>query len=470
MAKFKRQPLALEKTAKAFGWREATLLESVKSIFKIPELRNKVLFTLGILAIYRLGGQVPIPGIDRVALTEFFAGAGNSLFGLYDMFVGGAFTRATVFALGIMPYISASIIFQLMGAVVPALQKLQKEGEAGRKKIMQYTRYATLVLAAAQSFGVSFFLESLQSPETGMSVVLYPGWGFRLLAVLTITAGTVLIMWLGEQIDSHGIGNGMSLLIFIGIIAALPFVVRMEYLDFLTNDKSILLELFVLILIVIVTGLVVLITQGTRKIPVQYAKRVVGRRVYGGQSTHIPLKVNTSGVMPIIFAQAIMFLPATLAGFAPGNEFMQNLAAAFSPSMTWQSLPYWSFYSTMIIFFAYFYTAIVFNPIDLADNMKRQGGFIPGVRPGKKTAEYIDHVLTRINLPGSVFLAAIAVAPFFVIGYLGVNPGLEQVFGGTGLLIMVGVALDTLQQVESHLLMRHYDGFMKKGRIKGRRG
>ncbi|MGA1196959.1 MAG: preprotein translocase subunit SecY, partial [Candidatus Latescibacterota bacterium] len=265
-------------------------------------------------------------------------------------------------------------------------------------------------------------------------------------------------------------GNGMSLIIFIGIIAALPYVVRMEYLDFVTNDKSILLELLVVILIVIVTGLVVLITQGSRKIPVQYAKRVVGRRVYGGQSTHIPLKVNTSGVMPIIFAQAIMFLPATLAGFAPGNEFMQNLAASFSPSMTWQSFPYWSIYSILVIFFAYFYTAIVFNPIDLADNMKRQGGFIPGVRPGKKTAEYIDHVLTRINLPGSVFLAAIAVAPFFVINYLGVHPGLEQVFGGTGLLIMVGVALDTLQQVESHLLMRHYDGFMKKGRIKGRRG
>jgi preprotein translocase subunit SecY len=460
----------MEKTTKALGWREETLLESIKSIFKIPELRNKVLFTLGILAIYRLGGQIPIPGIDRVALTEFFAGAGNSLFGLYDMFVGGAFTRATVFALGIMPYISASIILQLMGAVVPTLQKLQKEGEAGRKKIMQFTRYGTVALAAAQSLGVSFFLESLQSPETGSHVVLYHGWGFRLLTVLTITAGTVFIMWLGEQIDSHGIGNGMSLIIFIGIIAALPYVVRMEYLDFVTNDKSILLELLVVILIVIVTGLVVLITQGSRKIPVQYAKRVVGRRVYGGQSTHIPLKVNTSGVMPIIFAQAIMFLPATLAGFAPGNEFMQNLAASFSPSMTWQSFPYWSIYSILVIFFAYFYTAIVFNPIDLADNMKRQGGFIPGVRPGKKTAEYIDHVLTRINLPGSVFLAAIAVAPFFVINYLGVHPGLEQVFGGTGLLIMVGVALDTLQQVESHLLMRHYDGFMKKGRIKGRRG
>ena len=445
------------------------MLDSVKSIFKIPELRNRVLFTLGILAIYRLGGQVPIPGIDRVALTEFFAGSANTIFGLYDMFVGGAFTKATVFALGIMPYISASIILQLMGAVVPALQKLQKEGEAGRKKIIQYTRYGTVALAAAQSFGVSFFLESLQSPQTGLSVVLYPGWGFRVLTVLTITAGTVFIMWLGEQIDGQGIGNGMSLLIFIGIIASLPYVIRMEYRDFITNDKSILLEVFVLVLIVAVTAVVVLITQGMRKIPVQYAKRVVGRRVYGGQSTHIPLRVNTSGVMPIIFAQAIMFLPSTLAGFMPNSEIMQNIAIAFSPSMTWQSMPYWVLYSLLVIFFAYFYTAIVFNPIDLADNMKRQGGFIPGVRPGKRTAEYIDRVLTRINLPGAIFLATIAVAPYFVINYLGVHPGLERAFGGTGLLIMVGVALDTLQQVESHLLMRHYDGFMKKGRLRGRR-
>ena len=445
------------------------LLESVKSVFKIPELRNKVLFTLGILAIYRLGGQIPIPGIDRVALGEFFAGTSQTIFGLYDMFVGGAFTRATVFALGIMPYISASIIFQLMGAVVPSLQKLQKEGEAGRKKIIQYTRYGTVALAAAQSLGVSFFLESLQSPDTGLSVVLYPGWGFRLLTVLTITAGTVFIMWLGEQIDAQGIGNGMSLLIFIGIIAALPFVVRQEYRDFVTNDKPILIEIAVLVIVVALTALVVLITQGTRKIPVQYAKRVVGRRVYGGQSTHIPLKINTSGVMPIIFAQAIMFLPATMAGFAPNNEFMQNFAAAFTPSMAWVSLPYWVIYSLLVIFFAYFYTAIVFNPIDLADNMKRQGGFIPGVRPGKRTSDFIDRVLTRINMPGSVFLAAIAVGPYFIINSMGVHPGLEQVFGGTGLLIMVGVALDTLQQIESHLLMRHYDGFMKKGRIRGRR-
>ena len=445
------------------------MLQSFKSAFKIPELRNRILFTLAILVIYRVGGQVPIPGIDRIALREFFSGADRTIFGLYDMFVGGAFTRATVFALGVMPYISASIIIQLLGAVIPFLQKLQKEGEEGRKKITQYTRYGTVALAAAQSFGVSFFMESLRSPQSGLSVVPDPGWGFRFLTVVTITAGTVFIMWLGEQIDARGIGNGMSMLIFIGIIARAPWAVGQEYQDFITNDKGILLEVFVLVVAVAVTALVVLITQGTRKIPVQYAKRVVGRRVYGGQSTHIPLKVNTSGVMPIIFAQAIMFLPSTLAGFFPQNEVMQELAVAFQPGTTFQSMPYWVLYSTMIIFFAYFYTAIVFNPIDLADNMKKHGGFIPGIRPGKRTSDFIDRILTRITLPGSVFLAGIAVFPFFIVSYFGVNPGLSDFFGGTGLLIIVGVALDTLQQVESHLLMRHYDGFMKKGRLRGRK-
>ena len=446
------------------------MLKSFQSAFRIPELRNKILFTLGILVVYRIGGQVPIPGIDRIALQEFFSGSDRTLFSMYDMFVGGAFTRATVFALGVMPYISASIIIQLMGAVIPFLQKLQKEGEEGRKKITQYTRYGTVGLAAAQSFGVAYFLESLRSPLSGASVVVDPGWGFTALTVLTITAGTVFIMWLGEQIDAGGIGNGMSMLIFIGIIARLPWAVGQEYGDFVTNDKSIFLEIFILAIIAGVTALTVMLTQGTRKIPVQYAKRVVGRRVYGGQTTHIPLKVNVSGVMPIIFAQAIMFLPSTLAGFFPDVELMQQLAVAFSPGGAAQSLPYWILYSLMIIFFAYFYTAIVFNPIDLADNMKRQGGFIPGVRPGKRTSDYIDRILTRITLPGSIFLAGIAVFPFFVVESLNVHPGLSDFFGGTGLLIIVGVALDTLQQVESHLLMRHYDGFMKKGRIRGRRG
>ena len=445
------------------------MLQSFQSAFRIPELRNRILFTLGILIVFRVGTYVTIPGIDPRALDEYFSSAATGVLGFYDMFAGGAFGRATVFALGIMPYISASIILQLMGAVIPFLQKLQKEGEEGRKKITQYTRYGTVALAAAQSFGVSLFMESLRSPITGMLVVPDPGLGFRLLTILTITAGTVFVMWLGEQIDDRGIGNGMSMLIFIGIIARAPAAVIQEYQDFLANNKPILLELFVVVIIVAVTALVVLITQGTRKIPVQYAKRVVGRRVYGGQSTHIPLKVNTSGVMPIIFAQAIMFLPSTLANFFPMNEWVQDMASRFSPATTLHALPYWILYSTMIIFFAYFYTAIVFNPVDLAANMKRQGGFIPGIRPGKRTSEFIDRILTRITLPGSIFLAAIAVFPFFVISWADVNPGLIDFFGGTGLLIIVGVALDTLQRVESHLLMRHYDGFMKKGRLKGRR-
>ena len=445
------------------------ILKSFQSAFKIPELRKQILFTLLVLSVYRLGGQIPIPGIDRIALREYFRGADLGPLGLYDMLVGGAFTRATVFSLGIMPYISASSILQLLGAVVPFLQKLQKEGEEGRKKITQYTRYGTVILAALQAFGVSFFLESIQVPPTMMSAVLDPGWGFRLLTVLTITAGTIFIMWLGEQIDARGIGNGMSMLIFIGIVARLPWAVGQEYQDFVTNDKGIMVELLVIVIICGLTALVVLITQGTRKIPVQYAKRVVGRRVYGGQSTHIPLKVNTSGVMPLIFAQAIMFLPSMAAGLVPNSEFMQEVAAGFSPTSSLQSLPYWTLYSLMIIFFSYFYTAIVFNPVDLADNMKRHGGFIPGIRPGKRTATFIDQILTRITLPGSIFLAGIAVFPFFVVDYLGVHPGLTDFFGGTGLLIIVGVALDTLQRVESHLLMRHYDGFMKKGRLRGRR-
>jgi len=445
------------------------VLQSFQSAFRIPELRNRILFTLGILVVFRIGTYVTIPGIDPRALDEYFSSAATGVLGFYDMFAGGAFGRATVFALGIMPYISASIILQLMGAVIPFLQKLQKEGEEGRKKITQYTRYGTVALAAAQAFGVSLFMESLRSPITGMLVVPDPGLGFRLLTILTITAGTVFVMWLGEQIDDRGIGNGMSMLIFIGIIARAPAAVIQEYQDFVANNKPILLELFVVVIIIAVTALVVLITQGTRKIPVQYAKRVVGRRVYGGQSTHIPLKVNTSGVMPIIFAQAIMFLPSTLANFFPMNEWVQDMASRFSPATTLHALPYWILYSTMIIFFAYFYTAIVFNPVDLADNMKRQGGFIPGIRPGRRTSDFIDRILTRITLPGSIFLAAIAVFPFFVISWADVNPGLIDFFGGTGLLIIVGVALDTLQRVESHLLMRHYDGFMKKGRLRGRR-
>ncbi len=444
------------------------MLQSFQNCFKIPELRRKILFTIGILIVYRIGGQITVPGIRDMVLQEFFAGAGNTLFGLYDMFVGGAFTRATVFALGIMPYISASIILQLMGAVVPFFQKLQREGEEGRKKINQYTRYGTVFLAAAQSLGVSYFLETIRGQSSGIEAVIDPGWGFRLLTMVTITTGTLFIMWLGEQITERGIGNGISLIIFVGIIAGLPYAVKSEWTHYLINrgfTKSLIEEIFLVVLMVAVVASVVLMTQGQRRIPVQYAKRVVGRRVYGGQTTHIPLRINAAGVIPIIFAQSIMFLPGTLTQFFSQNETMQILGAYFTTS----SMVYWVFYGLMIVFFTYFYTAIVMDPQQLADNMKRHGGFIPGVRPGKRTAEYIDGVMTRITLPGSMALAAVAIFPFFVINQFNVTPSYSQFFGGTGLLIIVGVALDTLQQVESQLTTRHYEGFMKKGRIQGRR-
>lgn len=444
------------------------MLQSFKNCFKIPELRRKILFTVGILIVYRIGGQITVPGIRDTVLQEFFSGSANTLFGLYDMFVGGAFTRATVFALGIMPYISASIILQLMGAVVPFFQKLQREGEEGRKKINQYTRYGTVFLAAAQSLGVSYFLETIRGQSTGIEAVIDPGWGFRLLTMVTITTGTLFIMWLGEQITERGIGNGISLIIFVGIISGLPYAVKSEWTNYLLNrgfNKSLIEEIFLVVLMVAVVAAVVLMTQGQRRIPVQYAKRVVGRRVYGGQTTHIPLRINAAGVIPIIFAQSIMFLPGTLTQFFSESEMMQILGVYFTTS----SMVYWVLYGLMIVFFTYFYTAIVMDPQQLADNMKRHGGFIPGVRPGKRTAEYIDGIMTRITLPGSMALAAVAIFPFFVIKQFNVTPSYSQFFGGTGLLIIVGVALDTLQQVESQLMTRHYEGFMKKGRIQGRR-
>ncbi|MCK5527931.1 MAG: preprotein translocase subunit SecY [Candidatus Latescibacteria bacterium] len=446
------------------------MLKSFQSIVKIPELRRKLLFTLAILAVYRIGGHVPTPGIDSQALAEYFASAQNTLFGLYDMFVGGAFQKATIFALGIMPYISASIIFQLLGSVIPYFQKLQKEGEEGRKKITQYTRYATVLLASMQSYGVSVFLENLTLPS-GVSVVPAPGWGFRLLTMITITSGTIFIMWLGEQITEHGIGNGISLIIFVGIISRLPTAILVEVKQLMAGNRQIIPEVLLFVVMVLVVAAVVFITQGQRKIPVQYAKRVVGRKVYGGQSTHIPLRVNTAGVIPIIFAQAIMFLPSTIATFFQESETIQNVAAYFS----YQSPIYWLFYGLIIVFFTYFYTAVIFNPVDLADNMKKYGGFIPGIRPGKRTSDHIDNILTRITLPGAIFLAFIAVMPAMVIRFsdaafgMSVSTDFSQFFGGTGMLIVVGVALDTLQQVESHLLMRHYDGFLKKGKLRGRR-
>lgn len=445
------------------------MLQSFLNCFKIPELRRRILFTVGLLIVYRIGGQITVPGVEVKIVQEFFANSGNTLFGLYDMFVGGAFTRATIFALGIMPYISASIILQLLGAVIPHFQKLQREGEEGRKKITQYTRYGTVFLAAAQSYGVSYFLETIRGPASGLMAVPDPGIVFTLETMLTITTGTIFIMWLGEQITERGIGNGISLIIFIGIIAELPKAIHSEYLHYLNNiglGKNIIQEIVLVGLMFLVVAFVILLTQGLRKIPVQYAKRVVGRRVYGGQTTHIPLRINTAGVIPIIFAQSIMFLPGTITQLFPDSEFLQGVGSLFST----ESLVYWTVYGLMIVFFTYFYTAIVMDPNQLSDNMKKHGGFIPGIRPGPRTAQYIDGIMTRITLPGAIALAAVAIFPFFVIQQFKVHPSFAQFFGGTGLLIIVGVALDTLQQIESQLMTRHYEGFMKRGRIQGRRG
>ena len=441
------------------------MIESIQNVFKIPELKRRILFTLSILIIYRLGGHVPTAGINTQALAEFFVSNSNTLFGLYDMFAGGSFSKATVFALGIMPYISASIILQLLGAVIPYFQKLQKEGEEGRKKITQITRYGTVLISLMQAYGVSVFLESIPTTQSGLMVVPEAGLPFRLLTMITMATGTIFIMWLGEQIDDRGIGNGISLIIFIGIIARFPNAVLDEVQQMVAGNRALLTEVFLWALMVVTIAAVVLLTQGTRKIPVQYAKRVIGRKMYGGHSTHIPMRVNTSGVMPIIFAQSIMFVPNTLASFFPNSDFMASIGALFDIT----SWVYWLFYGGLIVFFTYFYTAITFNPVDIADNMRKSGGFIPGVRPGKKTSEFLDYILTRITLPGSVFLAMIAIFPYFIMKYTNVSYNFASFYGGTGLLIVVGVALDTLQQVESHLLMRHYDGFMKTGRIKGRR-
>ncbi len=440
------------------------LIDKIQNIFKIPELRRRVLFTMALLIVYRLGGHIPTPGVDTVALKHFFSQNAGTLFGLYDLFAGGNLSKATIFALGIMPYISASIIFQLLTAVVPYFEKLQKEGDEGRKKITQYTRYGTVILATVQAFGIAVFLENIQTQAAASTAGVDPasGLGFRLLTVITLVSGTIFVMWLGEQITERGIGNGISLIIFIGIVAQYPadFLNTLQVLRAGTLSPFVMLVLIGLMLFII--GGVIMITQGQRRIPVQYAKRIVGRKVYGGQSTHIPLKVNTSGVIPIIFAQSLIMFPSTIATlFAPNNEVMQSIISFLSPGGWVYNISY----TLIIVFFAYFYTAIIFNPADLADNMRKYGGFIPGIRPGKRTSEYIDRILTRVTLPGGIFLAIIAVLPFFLIRQFNV----PFFFGGTGLLIVVGVALDTLQQIESHLLMRHYDGFMKKGRMRGRR-
>jgi preprotein translocase subunit SecY len=435
------------------------VIDSFRNVFKVKELRERVLFTLGILVVYRIGGHIPTPGIDGAALTAYFEQARGTLFGMFDLFVGGAFTKATVFALGIMPYITASIIIQLLGPVVPYFQRLQKEGEEGRRKITQYTRYGTVLLAAMQAYGTALYLESLTG-LANQTIVFNAGWGFRFIAMLTLTCGTIFVMWLGEKITERGIGNGISLIIFIGIIARFPDAVLEEGQLLFSGQRNFFTEIFLIALMVGIVMAIVMVTRAQRKVPVQYPKRVVGRRMMGGAQTNIPLSVNTAGVIPIIFAQSVMFFPATIAQFMPNIEWVQNIAGYFN----YTSWTYSVILGLIIVFFAFFYTAVVFNPTDIADNLKKNGGFIPGVRPGRRTAEYIDKVLTRITLPGAFFFALIAVVPYWLINQFGV----QYYFGGTSILIVVGVALDTLQQVEAHLLMRHYDGFMKRGRIRGR--
>jgi preprotein translocase subunit SecY len=437
------------------------MITKLQEIFSIPELKRRVIFTLGLLVVYRVGGHITTPGVDATVLTEFFARQRGTILGLYDLFAGGNLEKATIFALGIMPYISASIILQLFQAVIPYFEKLAKEGEEGRKKITQYTRYGTVALAAIQAFGIAIFLENLTGPS-GRSAVMFPGMGFRLLTVLTLTSGTVFVMWLGEQISERGIGNGISLIITIGIIARYPTDALNTWRALQLGQMSPFKLVILLAVMVLITAGIIFVTQGQRRIPVQYAKRVVGRKIYGGQATHIPLSVNIAGVIPIIFAQSLIMFPGTLAAFFQDIVILQTISLWLAPGHA----VYIVLYSLIIIFFAYFYTAIVLNPVDLADNMKKSGGFIPGIRPGKRTAEYIDRILTRITLPGAVFLAFIAVLPDLLI----TKANVPFYIGGTGLLIVVGVVLDTLRQIESHLLMRHYEGFTKQGKLRGRRG
>ncbi len=439
--------------------------ESFRNVFKIHELRQRIIYTLALLVVVRIGAHITLPGVDASLLAASTANqTSDNLFGLYDLFVGGAFSNAAIFAIGIMPYISAQIIIQLMGAVVPYFQKLQQEGENGQKKIEQITRYGTVLISALQAWGVTIRLLNINVQGVPIVPVGVQGMMWTLSTVIILTAGAVFVMWLGEQITDKGIGNGISLIIFIGIIDRFPFAMLDEYRLIAAGTRSLIIEIVILTFMVFIIAGVVLVTQGTRRIPVQYAKRVVGRKVYGGVTQYIPLRVNTAGVMPIIFAQSIMFIPSTVLSFYPNNDFLQSLSRYFV-----YTSPVYSFiYALMIIFFTYFYTAISFNPKDVASNMKKQGGFIPGVRPGKQTSEFIDNILTKITLPGSFFLAIVAILPAFVSAY-GVSGQFAQFFGGTSLLIIVGVALDTLQQVESHLLMRHYDGFMKSGKVKSRR-
>lgn len=437
------------------------LLQSVQNIFKVEELKNRVFFTLGLLAVYRIGAHIPTPGIDGERLSQYLlnlGGQGGALMGFIDMFSGGALSKVTIFALGIMPYISSSIILQLLTVVVPAIGKLAKEGDEGRKKIVKYTRYGTVLIAAVQSFGISVGLEKMQIDAA--PIITTPGWGFRLLTMLTLTSGTAFIMWLGEQITERGIGNGISLIIFAGIVAGIPNAMIKTFELVRADQLKLFFVIFLLALIVVVVAGIIYLERGQRKIPVQYAKRVVGNKVFGGQSTHLPLKLNTAGVIPPIFASSILMFPATIASFIP-IPWVQSIAGQLAPGQ----LIYTFLYVGMIIFFCYFYTAVVFNPVEVSDNLKKYGGFIPGIRPGSKTSDYIYRVLTRITFVGAMYLAAICVLPELLIR----NFNIPFYFGGTSLLIVIGVALDTVSQIESHLVTRSYEGFLRKGRIKGRR-
>ncbi len=464
------------------------ILSSIKNIFSIPDLRNRVLFMLGLLAVYRVGAFIPTPGINHEALEALFQQQAGTIFGFLDIFSGGNLRRFSIFALGIMPYITASIILQLATVVVPYLEKLSKEGELGRRKITQYTRYLTVVLTLFQGFMTAIALER-SGGATGPQIVLEPGWHFRFMVMITLTTGTAFIMWIGEQITERGIGNGISLIIFAGIVVGLPAAIREIWINLQQRTWSIFTVIVLVVVMVATCAAVVFVERGQRKIPIQYAKRVVGRRIYGGQATHLPLRVNSGGVIPVIFAASIVAIPSTLGVVFPGT-FMQNLSSQLAQGMPLYNL----LYITGIIFFAFFYVSIIFNPMEVADNIRKYGGYIPGIRPGKRTAEYVDRILSRLTAAGGIYLVLVCLLPEFLITGFKVQPipfvgptiddflnsvgmawlttglGVTFYFGGTSLLIVVGVAMDTVQQIESQLIMRHYDGFLKKGRVRGRRG
>lgn len=435
------------------------MLGGIRNTAALPELRRRLIFTFLMLAVYRIGVQIPTPGINGEALAAFFAKNAGTLFGMFNMFSGGALENFSIFALGIMPYISASIIIQLLTVVIPQLEALSKEGESGRRKITQYTRYGTVGLSIIQSLFISVGLEGMSGPG-GEAIVIFPGWQFKLMTMITLTAGTAFIMWLGEQMTERGIGNGISLIIFAGIVARMPAAIGNTFQMVSAGEMNALFLIFLLLLMVLVVGVIIFFETAQRRIPIQYAKRVVGRRVYGGQSSHLPLKINVSGVIPPIFASSIMMFPATIGGLIQ-IDWIQRVSASLNPG----TIYYYILFTGFIVFFCFFYTAVTFNPADVAENLKKHGGFIPGIRPGKKTADFIDKALTRLTVIGAIYVSVICVMPTVLISRFNV----PFYFGGTALLIVVGVAIDTISQIESHMVMRNYEGFMKKGRIKGRR-